>query len=419
MDDTRYWLWATMIFGVANRRLWEALCLYEKPSDIEYAYQSGKLALRLSPTEEENLKRFSSDDAQKLLDRYAQQGISAVGYDSPEYPAQLRNIMIPPAVLYYKGNIRCLLHTRTITCVGARHALDYSITAANRICRILAEKGFIILSGFAVGIDIASQLGAASGGFPSAAVMGCGVDVDYPRDNFRYRDSVLSAGGVFVSEFPPGTPPHSANFSKRNRILAGLGRAAVVFEATDHSGSLITANFALEQGRDVYCLPPGNVFSSNYSGNIMLLREGALPLYGAEDILDNFSDGSPNDLEIRGEGGYSGINSFGIDVFENALSSSEPPKRKNRSHKPKKITAAAAAAADHNYKDENSSSGFDAEGLSDVQKVITDLLSHGALHADVLADKLNMDPAMLMTELTELELLGAARALPGNMFELL
>lgn len=417
MDDTRFWLWSTMIFGVANRRIWEALCLYEKPSDIEYAYQSGKLALRLTPAEEDNLRKFSSDDAQALLDRYEKQGICAVGYDSPDYPPQLRNIMNPPAVLYYKGNISCLLHTRTITCVGARRALDYSINAANRICRVLAEKGFVILSGFAVGIDIASQLGAASGGYPTAAVMGCGVDVDYPRDNFRYRDRVLSAGGVFVSEFPPGTPPHSANFPKRNRILAGLGRAAVVFEATDHSGSIITANFALDQGRDVYCLPPGNVFSSNYSGNIMLLREGALPLYGAEDILDNFSDGSPNDLEIRGENGFTGINTFGIEVFENAQNSTEPVKRKSKTGKSKKHIA--ASAADNNSKDEKTASGFDAEGLSDVQKEIADLLSHGPVHADVLAAKLGMDPAALMTELTELELLGAAKALPGKMYELM
>lgn len=411
MDETKYWLWITMIFGVASRRIWEALCLYEKPSDLEYTYHNYDLGLRLTAAEEERLRKITPDDAQKLLEIYAAKGIKAVGYDSPEYPAQLRNIMNPPAVLFYKGDLSCLRHTRTVTCVGARYATEYSINAAGRVCRELAENGFVIVSGFAVGIDIASHLGAVSGGYPTAAVMGCGVDVDYPRDNFRYRDRVLSAGGVFVSEFPPGTPPHSANFPKRNRILSALGRAAVVFEASERSGSLITADFALSQGRDVYVLPPGDIFSSKYSGNVMLLRDGALPLYGAQDIIQDFCEGSVNDSAIRTEGGYKGVDTFGITVYEEADDKQALKKKRKRRKTKNEIV-------EDKHKDEKNAPGTLPEGLTAVQKEIAELLEGSALHADVLAVRLNIDPVSLMTELTELELLGIVRALPGNRFEL-
>lgn len=411
MDETKYWLWMTMIFGVANRRIWEALCLYEKPSDLEYTYNHYDLGLRLTPAEEENLGKISPDDAQKLLDSYEKQGIKAVGYDAPEYPAQLRNIMNPPAVLFYKGDISCLNHTRTVTCVGARYATEYGIAAAGRICSELAENGIVIVSGFAVGIDIASHLGAASGGRPTAAVMGCGLDVDYPRENFRYRDRILSAGGVFVSEFPPGTPPIAPNFPKRNRILAALGRAAIVFEASERSGSLITADFALNQGRDVYCLPPGNIFNSKYSGNVMLLKEGAEPLYGADDVISIFREGGPTDIEIRTEGGYTGINTFGIEIYEE-LQDKESEKKKRKHQKPKK------QIVEDKHKDEKKDTGKIPEGLTAVQKKIAELLADKPLHADVLAGRLEIDPVELMTELTEMELLGVVRALPGNRFEL-
>lgn len=433
MNETVYWLWLSMVFGTGSRRIWEAMCFYETASEAYCELSSSSSRLNLTKDEAENVRSITLEKAQALLDESAKKDIKAAGYSSEEYPPQLRHIMNPPAVLYYKGDINCLKGTRTVTSVGARYASDYSLAAAEHICKDLAKNGYVIVSGFALGIDIASHLAAVSVNRPTACVMGCGVDVDYPKDNFRFRDMVIANGGVFLSEYPMGTPPHSYNFPKRNRILAALGRVAVIFEATDHSGSLITANLSAEQGREVFCLPPADIFSSAYSGNILLLRDGATPLYGAEDIMERFLIGGVNEQEIRTET-YTGINTFGIeknysdeaeklDIVSLARPKKDRKKTKKASESKKrnKKDSDSSLKTDENNKDktkEDSIGCLKTEELSDIQKSIVELLESGAFHADVIMTKLDMDPSLLMVELTELEMLGVVRALPGKMYAL-
>lgn len=420
MNDSKYWLWLSMIFGTGSRRIWEAMRLFDCAEDAYEELSSGAMNSRLDEQEVRNIKNTDIDKTVQFMEYCEKLGISITGYGDDEYPPQLRHILNPPAVLYYKGNISCLKGTRTVTSVGARHASSYGIMAAEQICRELAKSGVVIVSGFAVGIDITSHLAAANIHRPTACVLGCGLDIDYPKENFQYRDIILSNMGVFVTEFPPGTPPHSANFPKRNRILAALGRVTIVFEATQKSGSLITAGMALEQGREVFCLPPSNIFSGSCSGNILFLKDGATPLYSSSDVLDCFKIGSANDSEIRAEFNVD-FSDFGVQELEQRKTS---PKNKDKIHKRKKKTdrnEKSISVNDNNIQQENpeitqEQSELYAD-LTPVQKSIAELLSGCRLHADVISQKLEIDSADLMPELTELEILGIIKSLPGKMFE--
>lgn len=409
MDNKKYWLWLTMVFGIGSRRIWELMSLYETPDEAYSELRSGSCMVRLGEKERSAVAATDIDAAERVLAECDRKGIRTVGYSSEDYPPQLRHIMNPPAILYYIGDICCLTGTRTVTAVGARKADGYSLRVTERICSELAVRGVVIVSGFAVGVDITSHLAAASQGRPTAAVLGCGVDVDYPRENFRHRDEILEAGGVFISEYPPGTSPHAGNFPKRNRILAALGRATVVFEASEKSGSLITASLAAEQGREVFCLPPADIFSNAYSGNAALLGEGAVPFFSSADIASVFGYGSVVYEEVRSE-------AYGI------LNEDERPLKVHRHRMMKKVSALetyiAGNAADIDGGEEASPEPkkLDVQ-LDGVQKQIADALAEGALHADILAQRLGLDSSELMTELTEMEILGAVRALPGKIYE--
>ncbi len=408
MDNRKYWLWLTMVFGFGSRRIWEIMSLFETPDEAYYELRSGNSDIRLFAKENEAVAAVDISAAEQILSECSKKGIRTVGYDSEDYPPQLRHIIAPPAILYYVGDIRCLTGTKTVTAVGARKACEYTLKVTDRICSALVEKGIVIVSGFALGVDITSHMAAASQGRPTAAVLGCGVDVDYPRENFRFRDEIIEAGGVFLSEYPPGTTPHAGNFPKRNRILSALGRVTAVFEANGKSGSLITASLAAEQGRDVYCLPPADIFDPAFYGNAALIREGATPFFSAEDIASSFGYGSTICNDIRAEA-YSVLrkNAAPASTRERQTSSADVIDTYLAADEPEEAAALPEKAAKR-----------DDIVLGGVQKAIADALADGALHADVLAQRLGIDSSELMTELTEMEILGAVRALPGKIYEI-
>ena len=419
MDETKYWLWLTMVFGTGNRRIWEAVSLFGSAKETCFALSEGAEELELT---DEEIKAANTVDIGRASDYIAQcekSGVTVIGYSSKEYPPQLRHIFNPPAVLYYKGNISCLNGRRTVTAVGTRKASDYGLNAAYRICGELAGSGLVIVSGFALGTDITAHMAAVEHNSPTACVMGCGIDVNYPKDNFRFRDDILANGGVFISEFPLGTPPHPQNFPRRNRILAGLGYAAMVFEASAKSGSLITADLAAAQGREVFCLPPADIFSNAYSGNTLLLRNGANALYSAQDVLDCFRIGSVLDTEIRSEG-IAAISDFGYErsresAGDNIIIDIKSASRKAGRRKKGSETAAPEKEAEKSVKEKAENAL--REDLTEIQQKIYDLIRSGTGHADAIAQELDIDAAELLTELTELEMLGAVHSLPGKMFE--
>lgn len=417
MNETKYWVWLSMVFGIGSRRIWELMRFFQTAGEAYDDLKGGASALNFKENESQKIAKTDISLAERLIENCANKGIEVIGYGSRLYPPQLRYVANPPAVLYYNGNISCLIGTRTATAVGTRRASAYGLRVTAQICRELALKGIVIVSGFAVGTDITAQLAAADAGRPSACVLGCGIDVDYPRDNVRFRDHILDTGGVFVSEYPPGTQPHSGNFPCRNRILAALGRVAIVFEAAAKSGSIITANLASDQGRELFCLPPADITSSAYSGNVQLLRQGAAPLLSAQDVLDCFRIGGPNDSEIRSDISAKGFAPvMEPDPQRKRELMEEMLARMNVTQGMPEAPQTEAVPAENTNKP---AAEPDLSGLEGVQLEIARLLVKGPLHADVIAQRTGADAASLMAELTELELTGCIRSLPGKMFELI
>jgi len=281
--DSWEWLRFHLVPGLGHRKLerlyrafgsLEALCC-EQPSAL--AARSGidiGLLSRLSDTE----GRW-----QAVRDRLLSQGVSLVSRWDAAYPALLKQIHDPPALLYVRG---CMPRGELLAVVGARRASDAGCRWTEKLCCELARSGIGIVSGLARGIDSAAHRGALRAEGMTWAVLGSGIDCLYPPENAQLALDMEQAGGL-LSEYPPGTRPLPGHFPGRNRIISGLARGVLVAEAAENSGSLITADFALEQGREVFAVP-GPVYHPHGAGPNRLLKQGAQPVTEAEDILTAF-----------------------------------------------------------------------------------------------------------------------------------
>lgn len=202
------------------------------------------------------------------------------------YPPLLAAIHDPPASLWFRGDVDLALLSRTaVAVVGARACSGYGRAVARTLARELAEAGAVVVSGLARGIDGEAHRGALEADGPTVAVLGCGIDRDYPAAHADLARRITAAGGVIVSEYEAGVEPAPWRFPARNRIIAGLCAATVVVEARTRSGALITADFALEEGREVLAVP-GEITSALSAGTNALLRLGAVPVTSPEDVLE-------------------------------------------------------------------------------------------------------------------------------------
>lgn len=207
--------------------------------------------------------------------------ITLMTWADHDYPEPLCHIHDAPVVLYIRGD-RALLQRPQIGIVGSRNASRSGLDHARDFAAVLSERGYLVTSGLALGVDGAAHLGALDAGYPTVAVIGTGVDVVYPRQHAKLTQRVIESG-VLVSDLPPGAPPRAAHFPQRNRIISGLSRGVLVVEASLKSGSLITARLALEQGRDVFAIP-GSVHNPLARGCHDLIRQGAALVESVADI---------------------------------------------------------------------------------------------------------------------------------------
>lgn len=401
-DDTKYWIWLVMAFGIANPHIWKVMEFFESPAEAYEKLCNGSHSIRLNSKETEGIKRTSLEKSIDVIDICRSKRMEIVDISSNKYPEKLKNIYNPPAVLFYTGNIEVLNSGTSLTIVGARKATPQSIMITQRISSELSENGFIISSGFAVGVDINAHLSAVNAGGITICLMGCGLDVNYPKENFIYREKILRNNGIFISEFFPGTTSHSSNFHKRNRILSGISNGTIVIQAGEKSGSLITANLSLEQGREVFCIPPADIYDKKYAGNIKFLRDGAVPVYGCEDIIDYYKKLSED------------FDSFHLKNIIERRSEIISEKKENVSCK-KKIKKNVS-------NEKKTTSAFENyDEFSDLQKKIIGILENGNLHIDVISEKLgynNANMSDLMIELTDMELEGVIKCFAGKVYGL-
>jgi DNA processing protein len=210
-------------------------------------------------------------------------GIEPLSWDDPRFPALLGCIPDPPPVIWVRGDLASLARP-IVAIVGSRAATPYALDVAHRLGQELSDRGLVVASGLARGVDSAAHRGCLTGGAPTVAVLGSGVDRVYPAEH-QTLAAEISQKGLLVSEFGPGAPPLQEHFPLRNRIISGISLAVVVVEASEKSGSLITARCALEQGRDVMAVP-GSVLSGRNRGSHSLLKDGAKVVESAVDILE-------------------------------------------------------------------------------------------------------------------------------------
>jgi DNA processing protein len=223
--------------------------------------------------------------AAKELAQAQAAGIRLLTWDEPEYPQRLRQIYDPPPLLYVRGNAE-LLNRHQISIVGSRRPTPYGNQMAERLARDLADRGLVIVSGLARGVDSSAHKGALSSAASGATigVLGCGIDVIYPKENKKIFAEMESRGAI-ISEFPMGTFPGPQNFPIRNRVIAGMSLGVVVVEGAQYSGSLITARLAMEFGREVYGVP-GNATQPTSFGPNQLIKQGAKLVTGWEDVIE-------------------------------------------------------------------------------------------------------------------------------------
>lgn len=262
----------------------ELLRLFNSPAEI-YKADAIELA-KTGVLNRDNITAVLSKEYRDTVDRTIEEidkkNINVITLNSSTYPELLKNICDPPICLYVKGKLYA--DELSIAVVGSRRASGYGITVAKKISGELAQSNICVISGMARGIDTAAHVGALSVKGRTIAVLGCGIDLVYPPENKKLMEQIIEYGAV-ISEYPPGVEPAPHHFPVRNRIVSGMSVGVLVVEAGEKSGSLITAQLALEQGRDVYALP-GNVISINSKGTNKLIQDGAKLVTSVQDILD-------------------------------------------------------------------------------------------------------------------------------------
>lgn len=306
MERKFMWLWFAKM-GEEKTKIRNALL--DGFHDIEKIYRADRdeIAKVCGFTDAELeyvLESRTSFDWQKEMDILEEAEIHFATKEDDEYPDKLRMYADVPMWLFYKGHLP-KEHIPIVAMVGARACSNYGRTMAKNIGRELSVNGVQVVSGMARGIDTYSQLGAIEGGTPTFAVLGCGVDICYPTENIELYEDILNHGGGIISEYYPGTEPLAWHFPMRNRIISGLADKVAVIEAKEKSGSLITVEWALEQGKDIYALP-GRVNDMLSAGCNRLLKTGAGVLTSGKDILNDLNYDTKKIVQLEKEGYHLG-----------------------------------------------------------------------------------------------------------------
>lgn len=287
--EETYWIWLQHAFGAGSAKpVW----IGKKFKDIEEFAQGGKRLWStmsfISEKELAALSTFTLSEAEAQLEYSEKVGQQVIAYCNEDYPEKLRNIPAPPAVLYVKGEMPDFDSILTISVVGSREATESAVQSARMLCYELSKAGAIIVSGGALGIDAAAHRGAMMGAAPTVCILACGIGYPYLMENYLLRSRVVEKGGALITEYPENTGVFKGTFTVRNRIISGLCTGLLVVEAEEKSGTMLTVSHAVKQNKDIFALP-GDVNNPMAKGTNNLIRDGAIPVIYASDILDVYS----------------------------------------------------------------------------------------------------------------------------------
>lgn len=365
-------------------------------------FDAGETEWRMSPVlvprQIEKLCESTEAQANEVLATCKMNGWQVVPYDDPHYPERLRSIFNPPAVLYVDGELPDIDNSIVVGIVGTRRASDYAVKAADVMSRGIAERGAIVASGGALGVDTAAHNGAMLAGGKTIAVLGCGLGTKYLMENKPLRDAVVK-NGALITEFQPFTPASKYTFPIRNRIISGISLGVLVVEASVKSGSLITANYALEQGRDVFALPC-SILDPAFAGTNKLIDDGAIVATKPLDLLYPYAEEYAVKIDevksvgkIMRETGDKSANVYGKarDISFDNLQAGR-----------KKREARQKAAAE----------------LSGKTKAVFNALGEEYQSADEISRAAGLSIGEVLTALTALEIAGLAASAGGKRYRL-
>jgi DNA processing protein len=277
--------WLNSVNGISNRKIEKLLEYFNGPDELWNNFDTEKNNLSiLTPENINNLSKIKCEFPDALQKKLIENDVSLVTYFDDEYPIKLRNIDGAPYILYYKGNIS-ISNSLSIAVVGSRKATDYGAWAAEKLSRELAELGVTIISGLATGIDTIAHKTAIKYNTKTIGVIGCGIDIVYPKNNEILYKKLVEEDGAVITEYSFGMKPMPSNFPDRNRIISGLSDGVLVIEAQQKSGTLITAGHAANQGREIFAVP-GNIDSLFSKGTNLLIKDGAKIVTCIDDIVE-------------------------------------------------------------------------------------------------------------------------------------
>lgn len=287
-DLMKYWIWLASVEGLGPVKKFALLNKFETAKRIYNATE--KEILKVDGMSDKIVQNMQKAKDAKLLEKYEKyilkNDIKIINISDDNYPVKLKNIYAPPITIFAKGDIS-LLNSKSIAIVGSREPSKYGIYVAEKFSKELSKEGITIVSGLARGIDTFAHVGALSSFGKTIAVLGSGIDVVYPKENAKYYREI-SEEGLIISEYIVGTAPESKNFPQRNRIISGLSDGVLVVEARKNSGTMITTDFALEQGKELYVIP-GNITSNLSAGTNNLIKEGAKLVTDVYEILEDLN----------------------------------------------------------------------------------------------------------------------------------
>lgn len=282
-EDITYWIWLSRIEGLNPKVLNDLIKKYKHPKVL---WDRAKEELIQEGMKEAYANKITDSKYRVGLDRYLEymknNNIDIINIYDENYPDKLRKIYDPPIVIYIKGN-KEILNEKAMAIVGCRLCTKYGETQAKKLAYNLSMNNINVISGLARGIDSHAHKGSLMSVGKTIAVVGCGLDRVYPEENKGLFNQIINQGGAIISEYVIGTKPLARNFPRRNRIISGLSDGVIVVEAREKSGTLITVDFALEQGKDVYAVP-GNIDNPNAYGTNNLIKQGAKVITNIEDI---------------------------------------------------------------------------------------------------------------------------------------
>lgn len=390
LENDIYWIWIQKALGFGSKKIKSIIEDFKTAKEF---FDAGEKEWRFmgcfTPREINKLSTIKLSDCEEIIKKVESLGQKIITPEHKLYPEKLKSIYNPPCVLYYKGVFPCVDDSICISIVGTRNASLKGMNMAFDFAFNLAKFEAIIISGGAKGIDSAAHRGALKALGKTMCVLGCGLNYNYLKENEDMRNSIIK-NGTLLSEFPPDTPAFPRNFPMRNRIISALSNGTLIVEAGPKSGSLITANLAMEQGRDVFAIP-GDIESMNYVGANNLIKDGAIMVTCIDDIWREY---------------------INIDNLKSMVSKYKYVEKTNTEFLESENT-------ENNNKIQQQPNKIGLpENISEISRKVYEILDLQPQHVDVISYKAKVSTKDTLRALTELELLGLISGCSGRRYKL-